>query len=135
VLDQSPASSLDKVSWEEVIKTGEEVSKQATMGILLSSPFPLFFSTTFCYQLRQCLSFLYSHVILGKWVLLILSYMLEILPQLLLVLILARSLCVFKSTGYIKFSREKKQKRNSGFHYQVLSFIIVDSLVHCSDAN
>lgn len=29
---------------------------------------PIFFSTTFCYLLRQCLSFLYSHVILGKWV-------------------------------------------------------------------
>ncbi|KAK7852336.1 hypothetical protein CFP56_039380, partial [Quercus suber] len=36
VLDQSPASSLDKVSWEEVIKMGDQVSKQATMGILLS---------------------------------------------------------------------------------------------------
>ncbi|KAF3943911.1 hypothetical protein CMV_029578 [Castanea mollissima] len=35
VLDQSPASSLDKVSWEEVIKMGDQVSKQATMAGML----------------------------------------------------------------------------------------------------
>jgi hypothetical protein len=35
----------------------------------------------------------------------------------------------------VRFQEYGKQKRNSGFHYQVLSFIIVDSLVHCSDAN
>ncbi|GAB4840348.1 hypothetical protein Ancab_021115 [Ancistrocladus abbreviatus] len=31
-LDQTPVSSLDKVSWDEVIKMGEQLSKQATMG-------------------------------------------------------------------------------------------------------
>nr|XP_023892682.1 uncharacterized protein LOC112004677 isoform X1 [Quercus suber]XP_023892683.1 uncharacterized protein LOC112004677 isoform X2 [Quercus suber]POE60528.1 cyclin-d1-binding protein 1 like [Quercus suber] len=35
VLDQNPASSLDKVSWEEVIKMGDQVSKQATMAGML----------------------------------------------------------------------------------------------------
>ncbi|EEF30165.1 uncharacterized protein LOC8289725 [Ricinus communis] len=31
LLDQTPASSLDKVSWEEVVKMGDQVSKQATI--------------------------------------------------------------------------------------------------------
>lgn len=36
MLDQTPASSLEKVSWKEVIQIGEQVSKQATMGLSLS---------------------------------------------------------------------------------------------------
>ncbi|KAG2709473.1 hypothetical protein I3760_05G241200 [Carya illinoinensis] len=41
VLDQSPASSLEKVSWEEVIKLGDQVSKQATMaGMLWTGEMP-----------------------------------------------------------------------------------------------
>ncbi|XAR72294.1 hypothetical protein NMG60_11018884 [Bertholletia excelsa] len=36
VLDQGPAPSVDKVSWSEVIKMGEQVSKQATVGLSLS---------------------------------------------------------------------------------------------------
>ncbi|KAG6389903.1 hypothetical protein SASPL_151378 [Salvia splendens] len=35
VLDQTPVSSLEKVSWKEVIQIGEQVSKQATMGLSL----------------------------------------------------------------------------------------------------
>ena len=80
---------------------GEQVSKQATMGILLSS----FFSTTFCYWLSWYFSFLYSYVILVKWVLLILRYMYDILSQLLLVLILVKwvfQIC-FQKYGYINF--------------------------------
>ena len=33
ILDQKPASSLQKVSWHEAIKIGEQVSKHATTGI------------------------------------------------------------------------------------------------------
>ncbi|KAG5521672.1 hypothetical protein RHGRI_034033 [Rhododendron griersonianum] len=35
VLDQNPASSLDKVAWNEVIKLGDQVSKQATVAGML----------------------------------------------------------------------------------------------------
>lgn len=35
-LDQTAAPSLDKISWDEVIKMAEQVSKQATMGIVIS---------------------------------------------------------------------------------------------------
>ncbi|KAB1205628.1 MATE efflux family protein 8 [Morella rubra] len=35
LFDQSTAASLDKVNWEEVIKMGEEVSKQATISGML----------------------------------------------------------------------------------------------------
>ncbi|KAK2981975.1 hypothetical protein RJ640_007567 [Escallonia rubra] len=39
--DQTPASSLDKVSWNDVIKLGEQVSKQATMvGMLWTGEAP-----------------------------------------------------------------------------------------------
>lgn len=34
ILDQTPASSLRKVSWDEVIKVGEQLSKNATTGTL-----------------------------------------------------------------------------------------------------
>ncbi|CAK9151291.1 unnamed protein product [Ilex paraguariensis] len=41
LLDQTPASSLDKVSWNEVIKIGEQVSKQATLvGMLWTGETP-----------------------------------------------------------------------------------------------
>ncbi|KAI8023975.1 hypothetical protein LOK49_LG03G00884 [Camellia lanceoleosa] len=41
VLDQTPASSLDKVSWNEVIKMGDQVSKQATIvGMLWTGERP-----------------------------------------------------------------------------------------------
>ncbi|KAF5450965.1 hypothetical protein F2P56_031275, partial [Juglans regia] len=41
VLDQRPASSLEKVSWEEVITIGDQVSKQATMaGMLWTGEMP-----------------------------------------------------------------------------------------------
>ncbi|KAF2310880.1 hypothetical protein GH714_018119 [Hevea brasiliensis] len=41
LLDQTPASSLDKVSWEEVVKTGDQVSKQATIvGMLWTGEKP-----------------------------------------------------------------------------------------------
>lgn len=41
MLDQTPASSLDKVSWKEVIQIGEQVSKQATMvGMLFTGETP-----------------------------------------------------------------------------------------------
>ncbi|KAK9276748.1 hypothetical protein L1049_006284 [Liquidambar formosana] len=41
VLDQTPPSSLDKVSWDEVIKMGEQVSKQATIvGMLWTGEAP-----------------------------------------------------------------------------------------------
>lgn len=36
MLDQTPPSSLEKVSWKEVIQMGEQVSKQATTGLSLS---------------------------------------------------------------------------------------------------
>jgi len=39
ILDQKPASSLQKVSWDEAIKIGEQVSKHATTG---TSACPLF---------------------------------------------------------------------------------------------
>lgn len=32
VLDQTAASSLEKVNWEEIIKMGDHISKQATIG-------------------------------------------------------------------------------------------------------
>ncbi|GFZ00256.1 hypothetical protein Acr_13g0016550 [Actinidia rufa] len=35
VLDQNPTSNLDKVSWNEVIKLGDQVSKQATIAGML----------------------------------------------------------------------------------------------------
>ncbi|KAL1531885.1 hypothetical protein AAHA92_31971 [Salvia divinorum] len=41
MLDQTPASSLEKVSWKEVIEIGEQVSKQATMvGMLYTGETP-----------------------------------------------------------------------------------------------
>ncbi|KAL3631374.1 hypothetical protein CASFOL_024358 [Castilleja foliolosa] len=41
VLDQTPASSLEKVTWNEVIQIGEQVYKQATMvGMLYSGDDP-----------------------------------------------------------------------------------------------
>ncbi|KAH6814974.1 cyclin-D1-binding protein [Perilla frutescens var. frutescens] len=41
MLDQTPASSLEKVSWKEVIQIGEQVSKQATMvGMLYTGETP-----------------------------------------------------------------------------------------------
>ncbi|KAL1531882.1 hypothetical protein AAHA92_31968 [Salvia divinorum] len=41
VLDQTPASTLEKVSWKEVIQIGEQVSKQATMvGMLYTGETP-----------------------------------------------------------------------------------------------
>ncbi|KAL5553033.1 hypothetical protein UlMin_040434 [Ulmus minor] len=41
VLDQSPASSLEKVKWEDVVKMGEQVSKQATIvGMLWTGESP-----------------------------------------------------------------------------------------------
>ncbi|KAK2981976.1 hypothetical protein RJ640_007568 [Escallonia rubra] len=38
--DQAPASSLDKVGWNDVINLGEQVSKQATMGMLWTGETP-----------------------------------------------------------------------------------------------
>ncbi|GMH27478.1 hypothetical protein Nepgr_029321 [Nepenthes gracilis] len=35
ILDQTPDSSLEKVGWDEVIKMGEQLSKQATMAGML----------------------------------------------------------------------------------------------------
>lgn len=35
MLDKPAASSLDKVDWLEVIKLGDEVSKQATIGTII----------------------------------------------------------------------------------------------------
>ncbi|KAL8463444.1 hypothetical protein ACS0TY_033419 [Phlomoides rotata] len=41
MLDQTPASSLEKVSWKEVIQMGEQVSKQATtVGLLYAGETP-----------------------------------------------------------------------------------------------
>ncbi|KAG8366681.1 hypothetical protein BUALT_Bualt17G0104800 [Buddleja alternifolia] len=41
MLDQTPASSLEKVSWKEVIQMGEQVSKQATtVGMLYTGETP-----------------------------------------------------------------------------------------------
>ncbi|KAK6134228.1 hypothetical protein DH2020_032033 [Rehmannia glutinosa] len=41
MLDQTPASSLEKVSWKEVIQMGEQVSKQATtVGMLYTGENP-----------------------------------------------------------------------------------------------
>ncbi|KAJ6726300.1 CYCLIN D1-BINDING PROTEIN 1 [Salix purpurea] len=41
LLDQTPASSLDKQSWADVVKTGDQVSKQATIvGMLWSGEKP-----------------------------------------------------------------------------------------------
>ncbi|KAI9168682.1 hypothetical protein LWI28_000385 [Acer negundo] len=41
LLDQTPASSLEKVSWDEVIKMGDQVSKQATIvGMLWTGGTP-----------------------------------------------------------------------------------------------
>ncbi|KAI3467031.1 hypothetical protein Pfo_023694 [Paulownia fortunei] len=41
ILDQTPASSLEKVSWKEVIQMGEQVSKQATtVGMLYTGETP-----------------------------------------------------------------------------------------------
>lgn len=34
ILDQTPPSSLQKVSWDEVVQMGDQVSKQATIGII-----------------------------------------------------------------------------------------------------
>lgn len=36
LLDQTPPSTLEKVSWEKVMQMGDQVSKQATIGISLS---------------------------------------------------------------------------------------------------
>ncbi|XP_063937189.1 uncharacterized protein LOC108196375 isoform X6 [Daucus carota subsp. sativus] len=41
-LDQTADLSLNKVSWDEVIKMGEQVSKQATLGTSADDLFPLF---------------------------------------------------------------------------------------------
>ncbi|KAB5521546.1 hypothetical protein DKX38_025865 [Salix brachista] len=41
LMDQTPASSLDKQSWADVVKTGDQVSKQATIvGMLWSRETP-----------------------------------------------------------------------------------------------
>lgn len=41
LLDQTPASSLDKLSWDDVVKTGDQVSKQATIvGMLWTGETP-----------------------------------------------------------------------------------------------
>lgn len=52
VLNQKAASSLEKVSWNDVAQMGEQVSKQATVGILQYSSLSIF---TFVYPI-ECLS-------------------------------------------------------------------------------
>lgn len=52
-MDQTADSSLDKVSWDEVIKMGEQVSKQATLGISFFASLLHFFNvnciTCYCF--------------------------------------------------------------------------------------
>lgn len=37
ILDQTAVSSLENVSWNDAVQMGEQVSKQATHGLLLLS--------------------------------------------------------------------------------------------------
>ena len=47
ILDQTAASSSEKVSWEEVVKMGDQVSKQATIGILIA--LSILFDSSYCF--------------------------------------------------------------------------------------
>ena len=115
--------SLDKVSWGEVIKMVDQVFKQATMGILLFSPFPFLFPTFVFYLLSQCFNLAILSCDFGE-----MAFVdLDILSHLWLVLILVKWIFLVCFLWIYKFCRKKKKKKKE--REKKVSFVIIVSLV------
>lgn len=54
IMDLTPSSSLQKVSWEEVLKIGDQLSKNATSGILFQHfNFTIIFVFVYCSHVKS----------------------------------------------------------------------------------
>ena len=125
--------SLDKVSWGEVIKLVDQVFKQATMGILLFSPFPFLFPTFVFYLLSQCFNLVILSCDFGE-----MAFVdLDILSHLWLVLILVKWIFLVCFLWIYKFCRKKKKKKRKREKSEFCNHCksCVDFLVQFLDAN